>query len=143
MFSIGKQFCRTDCERLFKNLICNKYLTEDTILSHPRGIIVAQSYVRLGEMAPKILSNEQRFHFLVKRKSGYRALDISQATNSSDVNSGGGEPSHPWNTNRYKRFRKNETNSKYFKKSKPASDFGFQTNSFMSVPSRKPKKPQL
>ncbi|CAG2109498.1 unnamed protein product [Medioppia subpectinata] len=146
----GKRFCRTDADRLFKNLICDKYLSEDTTISNPKGILIAHSYIKLGEKAKDILYNGQRFNFLVlKRNSNFRG-ELSVGGSSGSPYSGASTSTKGWGQYKAKPTRKptskptSASNSKYFNSSsKPASSFGYKTGSFISVPKRKPKKPQL
>ncbi|XP_054160746.1 recQ-like DNA helicase Blm [Oppia nitens] len=116
MFTKGKQFNYTDRERLLKNMIFMKYIAEDTVVSHPRGIFVAHSYLKLGEKASELLTGGKRLTFLMcKRKSSttttttagtgginnYDALDISGLDDrpNTTATTYGSKRFNPWNRN--------------------------------------------
>ncbi len=147
MFGKGSRFLRTDNERLFKTLIRDKYLNEDTIFNKNKSF-VAVSYARLGEKAYDVLLNGKRFIFpIVKKKSGSNSNYFNELEMGSTSSN---KRSYPWNAKiptNFKRTanRNTKSKSKYFnsQKSKPASSYGFKAGQFISVPPKKPKRPQL
>ena len=139
-------FGRNDCEHIIGLMISDGYLKVNVYETKFAKVC----YFTVGQ---QLRPNSRVKYFLnisqnTNRSRTYSELNIQYMDEPSEPSTSYKGTTNPWNVKNPMRYQSKK--SPYFQKrnsknSKPASSYGFKTDSFMSAPTRKvkPKKAQL